>query len=881
MAETLGKSTLDLSVAGLSGFDSDMKTVKRGADDAQSQLDALEAVAKLCAEALKHIKMDRTQTAETRAAADGMNDSLDKVTRKGEEASETVKRVKMYTTQAEETDVVGDAIDLKLKEITRNANETRRALESVKLAGTGGTGGAGGGRGRTGLDDGRNGVGLGPFGSGFGRIGVLGAAVGAGVLGTPAAGPGILGLLATSGPALAGIGGTVATLALAFQGVGAAIGGDKKAFDALQPSQQRFVLLIRSLTGWLDKLKQLAGQNVFAGFTKGLQAALSNGTVTQITRAVTEFGKAIGDVGVMVGKYLGSAEFQSIFGPLMKAGATNLKTIAKAALSLLDAFGVLSRAAIPLTTWLTNQAAAGAKWIDTMIHAKDASGGLTGAMREARTSLTLVGNLVKALGNAVGKLGIALYPVSKVAVKDLTDGLNGLAKIIDRNKTTIRDIVGGALAALKSTVKALLPFVAALATNANKVAKAVGGWKRVFEVVFTIGIAAKLSKITSALTNLGTAAGEKGAAGEVATLSSRLKAIAGKTFLVTIALALVPQSKPGQKRLNEGHLGFLGHLPLVGNTFQQVASATNIFRNAGKGISGDINGPAYGYGANGSPYQRGTELDVMYQAGYAGKTSSSLDSLTGFDETAYAAGWTARGIYTETRAPAVAPGSSVARVRIPASVVGAFTRVAHGDSTPDTSVFGKDPAFTKNLGPKAKKLKHPTVMIPVGIGGSASSLAFARTILGQGLGSNLSGTMSSATGVNLIPDSLRLLIDKARGTLSKTDDVAAYTRARNALEAMTKSATSWTKIPLADEIANLSQKINALTSTFDGFDLTLQERKRHLSDLDRADLYMKDKAPAETHNHYSPTIHTSSPAEAKREQRKDFFRYRVLMNNAV
>jgi hypothetical protein len=69
------------------------------------------------------------------------------------------------------------------------------------------------------------------------------------------------------------------------------------------------------------------------------------------------------------------------------------------------------------------------------LHAKDATGQLGGAMNEAKTSMQLVGGLFGSLLRAVGALGEALYPVSKIAVKDLTDGLNALAGIITATRT--------------------------------------------------------------------------------------------------------------------------------------------------------------------------------------------------------------------------------------------------------------------------------------------------------------------------------------------------------------------------------------------------------------------------------------------------------------
>lgn len=468
MSGELGKASLDLT-ADTTGLDEGKVAIDR----IESSLDALAEIARITEDALGNVKMGAAQSAESRVTAQGILDGVRGISDEARTAALELDNVKLSASQAAETDIVGDAIDRKLKEITRNANEARRATESVGLTGAGGAvfdetagrfrgeggrfvagGGSGGSSGGSGDGHRNPGEGIGPFGSGYGRIGLLGTAIGAGVLTVPAAGPAIAGLLATL-PTLAAAGvGALGTLGLAFDGVTKAIEGNKQAFDKLGPSAQQFVLTIRSLSGWFDKLRETAGASLFPGLTAGLKSALSPGTVAAITKAVQEFGTAIGEAGAMWGKYFGSPEFQSIVGPLMQAGAHNFTIIAGAALSCFDALGVLGRAAIPLTTWISKGIADGARLVDNWLHAKDASGQLAGAMNEAETSLRLVGGLIVSIGKAFYALGAALYPVAKVAVKDLTDGFNALAGWISRNQTVIREIVGGALKDLVASLKA-------------------------------------------------------------------------------------------------------------------------------------------------------------------------------------------------------------------------------------------------------------------------------------------------------------------------------------------------------------------------------------------------------------------------------------------
>ncbi len=494
--ESLGKASLDLT-ADLVTFEKNVKSGQRTAEGMGSTLEHVAAIADIAERALKQVKMSPGQGAESKASAEGILSGVRGISEEARQAARELDHVRLTEAQAAASDAAGDIIDRKLKSINRNANETRRALDRVKIAGG---------------VPGRSGVGVGPFGSGFGRVGLLGAAVGAGALLASAAGPGTAGLLAAI-PGLAfGAAGAVGTLALAFGGVGAALKGDKKAFDDLGPSAQKFVLSIRSLDGWFDTLKQTAAGSLFPGLTTGLKAALSPGTTGALTTGVQQFGAAIGQAATQWGKYFGSPKFQQLLGPLMQAGAKNFKTLSSAVLHLFDAFAVLGRAAIPFTSWFTKAIDNGSRFASSWLRAKEATGGLGRAMNEAKSSLRLVGGLFVSLLRVVGALGRALYPVSKLAIKALTDGLNALAKIITRNQNGIREFVAGALKALVSIVKIAAPIVAKLAHGLSSVVHAIGGWKTAFEIVISgflaakfIALAGAISKVRVGLLGLGSA----------------------------------------------------------------------------------------------------------------------------------------------------------------------------------------------------------------------------------------------------------------------------------------------------------------------------------------------------------------------------------------
>jgi hypothetical protein len=662
----LGKASLSLT-ADLTAFEANVKSGERTSEGLRSKLDALAAVAKICEEALNDVKMGAGQAAESRTSAESILTGVRGVSEQARAAARELDRVRITESQATESDVAGDRIKSNLDDIGDKARRARREMESVRVAG------------------GRNGVGVGPFGSGFGRVGVLGTGIGLGALTAPAAGPAAIGLLATLPTLATGAVGALGTLALAFQHVGAAIGGDKKAFEDLQPSAKQFVLTVRSLDGWLDKLRQTAGAGVFPGLTAGLKAALSPGTVNAITTAVQEFSRAIGQAAQQWGRYFGSRQFSAIFGPLMKDGARNLGVFSSTMLHLADAVGVVARAAIPFTNWLVDAVARGAKLLDQWASAKSASGALARAMNEARTSLQLVWGLFKSLVGVVAALGRALYPVSKVAVKDLTDGLHWLAQQINRNRKGVADFVGGALQALVDVVKIAAPLVVDLGKGLGAVVRTMGGWKSAFEIVTGGFLAGKLLGLTGGISGVGKASST--AAGAAETLRGKLGALAAVSPIrIAVAVAVTATFYGAAKSFFEKYLGvdFTGIAPDK-PTPDTIVSKFHLTA------------------------PQGTSDAALLEKVRAGSRLSKRDRDALVSEFA-------AGLLTGGHKPTLAEQGELYRALLQVSQaagagsahgggggLGTLPLPDGGSTAGDTNVFGKPPAWTKNLGPKPPK----------------------------------------------------------------------------------------------------------------------------------------------------------------------------------
>ena len=211
MAGELGKASLELE-ANLAEFERNVGAAGRSAEGLGGKLSDVAAISELAHKALDDVGLSAGKAAESRTSAEAILSGVRGISEESLVAAREIDRVKLTEEQAAESEASGALINHVLNAISRNADEAKRKLTEVKVEGG---------------VPGRSGVGVGPFGSGFGRIGVLGTAIGAAALTGPAAAPAVAGLLASI-PTLAAAGaGALGVLALAFKGVGAAIGGSE------------------------------------------------------------------------------------------------------------------------------------------------------------------------------------------------------------------------------------------------------------------------------------------------------------------------------------------------------------------------------------------------------------------------------------------------------------------------------------------------------------------------------------------------------------------------------------------------------------------------------------------------------------------------------
>lgn len=391
-----------------------------------------------------------------------------------EETQRALRDVKVTSGQAAETKAALNSMSRDLRQVREEAALTRLELDRMSRAG-------------------RNGVGVGPFGSGFGRVGVLGTAVGLGVATSGPVGAGATALLAGV-PGLAATGAAaLGTLELAFHGVGAAIGGDQKAFEKLDPQAQAFTQTIRSLIPWVHELQDVAQKGIFGPLTEGLHAGLTPQTAAGVENAVQGIAGALGQVGKEWATGLGSPGFQRLLGNLGGPLAHDLELAGDAAGNFAHGLTTIANAAVPLDNTfakgLDDASKLAAAWLDNA----DKSGKLTAGLETAGHELAIVWHFVEALGGAAFDLSRDLTPLGNLILGSLTTALQHFSQWLNQNRQEIGDFTTGALHGIIGAVEFLWPLVDHLAKSLYDLTGFLGGAHTTADILIASLIAWKVA----------------------------------------------------------------------------------------------------------------------------------------------------------------------------------------------------------------------------------------------------------------------------------------------------------------------------------------------------------------------------------------------------
>lgn len=239
-------------------------------------------------------------------------------------------------------------------------------------------------------------------------------AVGAAATAASAAMAPLAGGVAAVGVAYTAFGQASAVARLATMGLEDAIKGQKGAMDKLSPVQQAFVKQIRGLRKETQDLRGDAQRGLLPGLSEALRTISPLfQSLRPVVRATAE---VMGNLAVSASRVV--ATWRGDMLTLGKANVTIIGNLGKAAISGANALRNLLTAAAPLTVWLSQLAARGAKWVDTALAGARASGTLAKFLAETRSVMATLGG---AIGNLVAgfvNIGKAAFPLGKGLLQD-------------------------------------------------------------------------------------------------------------------------------------------------------------------------------------------------------------------------------------------------------------------------------------------------------------------------------------------------------------------------------------------------------------------------------------------------------------------------------
>lgn len=193
-----------------------------------------------------------------------------------------------------------------------------------------------------------------------------------------------------------------------------------EAMDKLSPAGQRFVrFIIDELQPRIKELQHVAQEGMLPGVQAGIEAALP--LFGPLKKGIEETSKAVGDVALKTGQWMGSPMFQAQFQSIMSHNATLIRLAGDAILNLFKALAgfMASPAVQEFVTWLFQGIVRWTEWVRATLEAKAAidqfgNSKLKQFFDEVKQSISLV---LSILGNVT----VALFNTFK-AGKDTGDG---------------------------------------------------------------------------------------------------------------------------------------------------------------------------------------------------------------------------------------------------------------------------------------------------------------------------------------------------------------------------------------------------------------------------------------------------------------------------
>lgn len=383
--------------------------------------------------------------------------------------------------------------------------------------------------------------------SSFGQIGLV-AAVGT----LPAAVTAVVELggalqqLAGAGAAVpgifAGIAASVGTAALGMNGMKDAFDAVVKAADGteasvqaandalagLSPNAADAVTTVVGLKGTFEDLRNMASQNMFAGFSGGLRDLVGN-SLPEVTRGVQGISQGLNQNLMQVMTSLGSDSSQGFLDRILGNTGDAQSRLTAAIDPMVNAIGTLTAAGSDTLPRLADAVTAVAERFNTFITSADADGRLAQWIDQGLDGFTNLGNAVINIGTAFTGItqaaggGQGLLPMLEQATArfstfvNSTQGQNQLGEYFRQGRELLGQlldlaqaagpVLGGMLQGATSVARTFLPLISSILEKVNDIpggAEAVVG---AFVLWKTGGMLITVTQLATSLTNVGTVLG--------------------------------------------------------------------------------------------------------------------------------------------------------------------------------------------------------------------------------------------------------------------------------------------------------------------------------------------------------------------------------------
>lgn len=190
-----------------------------------------------------------------------------------------------------------------------------------------------------------------------------------------------------------------------------------QAMAALSPAGQSFVKFLLSLQPKLDQLKKTAQAGLLPGVQSGIKSLLP--LFPMVNTAVGRMSKSLGDAAADVGKTLGSMESQKILGRIFNSNAKAADNLSNSAAPLTRSLLRIMDAAQPLVLWFSKLILQFSQWSDKTTKMNTANGKMAGFFDKTRSSLALLGDLLKNTAGIFYNLGKAGSDTGKSLLTEL------------------------------------------------------------------------------------------------------------------------------------------------------------------------------------------------------------------------------------------------------------------------------------------------------------------------------------------------------------------------------------------------------------------------------------------------------------------------------